>query len=603
MNLAKKFIEYAEKYPAKRAISELLPLTSAKRQWRYYANTELLEQAKKIAQNISFYGLQKGDRIAILSNSRPEWLIADLGILLMGGVSVAIYQTLNASEIAYILHDSEAKMIFAENQEQVDKIREILQSEIIIPAVEDRREQKANIRIQRIVTFEEVESEIDSLSFKELLSQDFEAFSLPEILEEDLASLVYTSGTTGPAKGVGQTHANHLANIGQVVNAGILKRDPSIMIILPLAHSFARLMAYLGIMTDSSLVFPAVSDRLTSKFNASLITRDIKDANANVIPIVPRIIEKMKDAVAARGIGNSFSAKLIDATLKSANKVYYNKAGFKDRILYTLTAFIRNKIKTGIFGNHFHFAVSGGAKLYPEINHFFESLGIKILQGYGLTETCVATNINRVENNCIGTVGPVLDKSIELKIEQDGEILFRGPNITKGYLNRPKATAESWDSQGWFHTGDLGAVDKQGNLSITGRKKELIVNSYGKKIAPNDIEARLVSDPLIAQALVVGNDKKYCAALFTLNIEIIRKIAPSINLDSNDWNKNPEILKYLSQHVTKINSELAGYEAIKKFSVLKENWTVESGFLTPTFKAKRAVIERAFASEINELYP
>jgi long-chain acyl-CoA synthetase len=602
MNLAENLTEYLKSNPGKNVIAELNPFDGSARSYRYISNADLLGKVRSLAGYLQKIGVSRGDRVAILSNSRPEWLVADLAIQLCGAVSVAIYQTLNTAEIAYILYDSNTKVIFAENQEQIDKLKVIFSSENLIPAVEDKPALNVRIGVTQVISFEDVEGFAGTVKIDNLLNEYEKNFTEVKIIESDLASLVYTSGTTGPAKGVMQTHANHLANISQVVESGIISRNPSIMIVLPLAHSFARLMAYLGIFTGCSLIFPAVSDRRSSKFNASAVTRDIKDANANIIPIVPRILEKMKEAIEVRAAGEGLAPGVLNFALKLAQKKTNNSFKLSEKLLFLLIKPVLSKVKKELFGSQFHFAVSGGAKLYPEVNSFFESLDIQILQGYGLTETCVATNINRPENNRIGTVGPVLSSSIQIRIDSDGEILFRGPNITQGYLNRPKATAESWDREGWFHTGDLGSLDNQQFLTITGRKKELIVNSYGKKIAPADIEAKLIADPLVAQAMIVGNDKKYCAALLTLNLEMVKKLFPGINFDNIDWNKNPELLKYTGELVSKLNSELASYEAIKKFLILKDNWTVENGFLTPTFKAKRSLIERAFTEEINSLY-
>jgi long-chain acyl-CoA synthetase len=275
---------------------------------------------------------------------------------------------------------------------------------------------------------------------------------------------VYTSGTTGPPKGVIQTHGNHLTNVEQVSKAGVFLLNGSLFLYLPLAHSFARLAYYVGFLTSAHLVLPAITDHRTSKVDLASTARDIREAGACVLPSVPRLFEKMGAAIQARAIGSSLQQRILALCIRNARQTYERRAkgerlGIVEQMIFNGLAPIRAKIKAQLFGAGFRHGISGGAKLDPGVNKFFDALGIVICEGYGLTETCVATHVNLPNKRKIGSVGPALEE-VEVRIAAaDGEIVMRGPNITQGYLRRPQATAEAWDSEGWFHTGDVGHLN------------------------------------------------------------------------------------------------------------------------------------------------
>ena len=612
-NLPEAFFYAAEYYSDStvysQAIIEAGDTGSQPRNWEGRSFLEVKERVLKIAAYLKALGCSKGDKIAILSYTRPEWMEADLAILSVGAVSISVYQSLPEDDVGYILYDSDTEIVFAENQEQVDKLIDLLSKECNIPATEEREATKARISLRKIITFENTSAHELIVPLSEILNtSEATEIDVSDIKADDLAALVYTSGTTGPPKGVMQTHANHLANVRQVIDSKLVVDGTKIMLFLPLAHSFAKLMGYIGFLTKPSLCFPGIPDKTSSKLDPKSVTQDIREANSTVIPIVPRLLEKMQAGIQQKAAAGGIGGIILRTTLTAAKAIYDDKNTGKpasgiERFLYSLTAGLRKKIIAKLFGPSFNYAVSGGAKLNPDTAHFFAMLGIEILEGYGLTETCVATNVNHTGKVKIGTVGPRLADDIELKIASDGEILFRGPNVTSGYYNRETATRESWDSEGWFHTGDLGSLDEQGYLTIEGRKKEILVTSYGKNIAPEHIEQRLKGASLISQAVLIGDGRAYCVAVLTLDEEAVKAwSSKSGNGHPEDRSAGSKLYEDVWSQVEDINAELASYETVKKIFISPYEFTVDNGFLTPTFKVKRRVVLDNFKSEIDSLY-
>lgn len=585
------------------------------RAWHSRTYREVRERVARVAGFLRALGLQPGDAAAIVSTTRPEWMESDLGILSAGGISVSVYPTLTAPEVGYLLYDSGARVVFVENQEQLDKLAQLLRAPCPIPATEERAETTAQITLRKVVSFEQVDipEGMDPTlvtTFSELLgSSPIDDFSVVNSISRDtIASLVYTSGTTGPPKGVIQTHGNHLANIRQAGNCGVFGDDTIFMLFLPLAHAFAKLVGYLGFLTPASLRFPAIVNPRSSKLEPNSISKDIREAGFEITPVVPRLLEKMMSGVLEKAHGPGLVGKLLSAMLWAAQERYRALQAGKSvplsvALTFALTKPLRKKVRRQLFGERFKYAISGGAKLNPEVNEFFQALEIVVLEGYGLTETVVATNVNRFGAQKIGTVGPVLDHDIEMRVAADGEIQFRGPNVAKGYYNRPTATAQSWSADGWFSTGDLGSIDADGFLTITGRKKELIVTANGKKVPPDPIEQKLKRIELIAQAVLVGEGKSYCCALFTLNREVLDVWAQKrgITLDVPP-HEHPVVRDEIQRQLHGINAELANFEQVKRFRLLPEDFTVENGFLTPTFKVKRREVTKRFGALIEEMY-
>jgi long-chain acyl-CoA synthetase len=329
-----------------------------------------------------------------------------------------------------------------------------------------------------------------------------------------------------------------------------------------------------------------------------------------VLPSVPRLFEKMGAAIQARATGSSLQHKILSLCIRNAQQTYERRTkgqrlGILEQVLFNGLAPIRAKIKAQLFGAGFRHGISGGAKLDPGVNAFFDSLGIVICEGYGLTETCVATHVNLPSKRKIGTVGPALER-VEVRIAPgDGEILMRGPNITQGYLHRPQATADAWDSDGWFHTGDVGRLDEDGFLSITDRKKELVVTAGGKKIAPISVEGLFKRHPFISQALYYGDGKPHCVMLFTLNEVELRAMLKQQGFEVPSDAKLgtlPAVTALVDEAVKDANATLASYETIKSFAILAEDFTIDNGLLTPTMKMKRKAIVARYKDTLESLY-
>lgn len=565
---------------------------------------EVSRRIKKISQYLHRCGVKPGDSVAILSNTRPEWMEVDVAILSIGAITVSVYHSIPAHEVGYILWDSGAKVVFAENEEQVAKVLSLTQEKFTVPAREDSPESSTILEINHIASFEKVNEHPNVIELKTILEDEtlseLPAVSKEKITRDTVAALVYTSGTTGPPKGVIQTHGNHLTNIRQALLSGMFATDGSLFLFLPLAHAFAKLIGYLGFMTPATLHFPSIASKTKSVVDLVLVAEDMRFSNANVVPSVPRLFEKIKSKIEAESKKKSIKGLLLRTMLRSAATVYNcNREGKSPstitQILYAGTAPLRAKIRKQLFGSNFLHAIAGGAKLPVDVNDFFESLGILIYEGYGLTETVVATNVNRIGKKKIGSVGPCLDK-VEVKIAEDGEILFRGENISPGYYNRPKATADSWKN-GWFHTGDIGHVDSEGFLFITDRKKDLIVTAGGKKVAPQELETLLKQSPFISQAIVLGDGKPFVIALITPDPLGFHSVGIK-----DPFSAPSETRNILAGEIQKVNQTRASYETIKDFRVLPEELTIDNGFLTPTLKVKRKVVTDAYKSLIEEMY-
>lgn len=578
--------------------------------WNSIDTKEITHKVTATALYLKKIGVKKGSRVAIISNSRLEWLIADLSILSLGAVSVSIYQSLPEKEMAFILHDSESRIVFAENQEQVDKLEKIKNNTWEMPKTELHEVRTLGVEINSVICFEEAKaSTLELVNLYELISKssddEVNVFTFDNTIKrEDLASLVYTSGTTGAPKGVMQTHGNHLSNVRQVLDSGLMIPGATIFLFLPLAHSFARLMGYLAALTDLSVSFPEVADSKTSKLIPAIILRDMAESNSDIFPIVPRFLEKIKDQLLIQSEKKGLASFLLSSTINNAKNFKSEPNNPLNKILYILLAPMRKVIRKKLFGSKFKYCVSGGAKLSVSVHEFFDNLGFPIYEGYGLTETVVATNACKPNAQKIGSVGKVLSSDIELKLLSDGEICYKGPNISPGYLNRPSANKESWTEDGWFLTGDVGNIDNEGFLYITGRKKEIIVTSGGKNVAPLPIEEKLMDSSLISQAVVIGDGRKYCSAIITINKESIQNLASTRN-------DKPEILKpsscevikkYIWEHINKVNHELSSFETIKKIVIVDDEFSIENGLLTPSMKIKRKEVEKRYSDEIDKLY-
>lgn len=586
----------------------------ATRIWRTESYSEAAQKIARIAHFLSKNGVGLGTPVAIISNTRLEWMLADMAVQTLGGIAVSVYPSLTAVDIGFILSDSGASIVFIENEEQARKIEWLSSNPCPIPERETLPQSEVQLTFSKIVSFERIESIKEAESLSDLLKESSLSTTPPsipkEISRESIASYVYTSGTTGPPKGVIQTHGNHLANIEQAELSGVFSDSGSLFLYLPLAHSFARLIYYVGFISTPSLVLPAVIDHQTSKLDLGSIARDLREAEANVVPSVPRLFEKMSSAIKTRSKERSISARILALCLKNAAYVRARRergvaVGVIHEMIYQALRGVRAKITDQLFGSKFSHAISGGARLDPEVTRFFDALGIVICEGYGLTETCVATHVNLPARRKIGSVGPAFDR-VEVQISpQDGEIWLRGPNVTKGYLNRPLATIEAWSEDGWFKTGDVGRIDEEGFLFITDRKKELVVTAGGKKIAPTVIEGHFKRFPFISQAFLYGEGRPYCVLLLTLNETELKAelTASGYTLKAGtDFANDPNVAKLIKAAVGSVNKTLASFEQIKNHAVISEDFTIENGLLTPTLKMKRRVITERYREVLDRLY-
>jgi long-chain acyl-CoA synthetase len=579
------------------------------RKWLPATYKDVSQRVNKIAAYLQSIGVSKDTKVAILCATRPEWMEADLAILASGGVSVSVYHTFPPQVIAYILYDSGAQIVFAENQEQIDKLLHVASTPCAIPGHEDRAATTAQITLRRIIAIEPVHKHplVVQLSWVTKGTNVLPPTAVAALSRNDLACLVYTSGTTGPPKGVMQTHGNYLANIRQGCGCGLVSDNSVVCLFLPLAHSFAKLIAYIGFLTPIRLCFPAISSRISSALDKDSLAKDIRESNAGIFPVVPRMMEKIQDKVCELANKPGAAGKVLTLTLWAARQLrtarLAEQAAPVALLCYWATWPIRRKIKRGSFGSSFEVCICGAAKLGQDTAEFFEMLGIEVVEGYGLTETCVANSISRIENKKLGSVGPPLAADVEIRLAPDCEILVRGPHLAKGYYHRPTATAQAWDNEGWFHTGDLGVIDEQENLTITGRKKEIIITSGGKNIPTFDIEKRLSASPLVSNSVLVGEGKPYCVALICLDLERARAWAAKHGITgSNNLHANEVLQKEIWRHVEECNKHLSNFESVKKILIVPETLSIENGLLTPTYKVKRSSIVEKYADQIEQLY-
>jgi len=565
--------------------------------WKTRTWRQVGEVVRELATGLLALGRKKGDAVAILSASRAEWVQADFAVFSTGCRTIPIYPTYPPDLIQYIVNDAGVKTLFVEDPTQLAKVLEV---------------QGKMDGLEQIVVMQGYQGEASSQimtwdGLRRLGRDNLERLKsdlgsrVAEVKPEDIATIVYTSGTTGPPKGVVQTHGNHLGTLGSAHKMSGIQDGDTHLLFLPLAHSFARLESFIGVHRGLTTAFAENIDKLRD---------NLPEVKPHFICSVPRVFEKVYAGVIAKAeAGSPLKKKIFHwavgvgrevSKLQQAKKPVPAGLAFKHRIAHKL---VFSKLHAAL-GGRLRFAVSGGAPLSKEIAEFFHAAGILILEGYGLTETCPSLTFNRLENFKFGSVGQA-QPGIEIKIAPDGEILGRGPNIAKGYFKKPEATAEVFLPDGWFATGDIGQVDEDGFLYITDRKKDLIVTAGGMNIAPQNIENLLKGDPFISQAMVHGDKRPYPVALLTLNPEELAKFAKDqgiLDTDPASLAKHPKVVERVSRIVETRNGELQSYAKVKKFSILPGDFTVENGLLTPTLKVKRKIITDKHRELLDSLY-
>ncbi|MBN1289232.1 MAG: long-chain fatty acid--CoA ligase [Actinobacteria bacterium] len=563
--------------------------------WREISWNEFDGMVQRLGSAMLSLGIEPGDRIAIYSGNCPEWQLTDIALLSIGAVNVALYQTLTAPQAEYILSDSGSRIVFVGGEEQLERILNCYDD---LPG------------LFKIVTMDNrVCDHPDVITFDRMLelgAEKLDSRLLEERLEQceadDLCSIIYTSGTTGNPKGVMLTHDNIMSNERATRTLGEVNAGDVTLSILPLSHSLERTVGYyLPIFHGVTIAHARSIEELINDFPV---------IKPNFMVSVPRMYEKVYTKVIANLEKEpAFKRRMFEWALKNGRKVSKLKTekkpvpfflGLKFKIARKL---VFSKVYEKI-GGRVRFFASGGAPLAREISEFFHAMDILILEGYGLTETAPILTVNRDTDYRFGSVGLPLE-NVEIRIAEDGEVLARGPNIMKGYYNNPEATAEVIDSEGWFHTGDIGHLDEDGFLYITDRKKDIIVTAGGKNIAPQNIENVLKVDRYIEQVCVIGDRRKFVSALVVPDFDELRVWACENSVDAEkneDLAVNEKVIDFYRERIDALLEDFARFEKVKKFVLLPGEFTEEAGFITPSLKMKRKTVEEAFRKEIEGMY-
>jgi long-chain acyl-CoA synthetase len=564
--------------------------------WRAISSEELRAAVEETSMGLRALGIGKGDTVAILSENRPEWTIADLATLCAGAADATIYATLTPPQVQYILNDSESKVVFVSTAVQAAKVAEV-------------REKLPHLR--HVIRFDPAPApgttSLDELRAKgrEALQADRDAVRhrAAEVAKDDLATLIYTSGTTGDPKGVMLTHGNLLHNVLAAEKLfPMVNREWTALSFLPLCHSFERTAGY------NFMLYAGVT--IAYAESVEKVPENMGEVRPHIMCSVPRLYEKMyarvNEKVAsdpplrqkifrwAIGVGRETFAHTVARTEPGA--LLKLKFSLADRLVFS-------KIKART-GGRLQIFISGGAPLAREIAEFFGAAGMLVCEGYGLSETSPVITCNYPGRVKPGTVGLPLEH-VEVKIAEDGEILTRGPHVMKGYFKKPEATAEAIEKDGWFHTGDIGRVDEDGCLVITDRKKDIIVTSGGKNIAPQPIENRLKTSKFFAEVVMIGNKRNFAAALVVPGFEALEAWAKQQGMTAGgreELVRRPEVLAHYHRLVNEMTADLAQFEKIKKIALVAREFTQESGELTPTLKVKRRVVEERYKPMIDAMY-
>jgi long-chain acyl-CoA synthetase len=557
--------------------------------WVSRSFDEVLETVRSLSLGLIDLGVEKGDKVSILANTRPEWTYFDFAALAAGAVVVPIYQTNSPEECQYVLENSDAKVVVVEDDEQMKKVR----------AVRDRLP-----LLEHVVRM--TGSSDDAISIEDLAARgagregaEWEA-RWSSVTPADVCTFIYTSGTTGPPKGCIITHGNYRAMLDMVNETSVIEDEDVTYLYLPLAHSFALLIQLGSFDLGATLAY---WERDPLK-----IMPNLAELKPTYFPSVPRIFEKIYTA-ATSGIEKAGGLKkvIFNWAIKVGKRMRAversgRQPGFLLRRQYAFAdKQVLSKIR-GLFGGNLRLAVSGAAPINPEILTFFDAAGVLVLEGWGMTETSTAATISSPDDFKIGTIGKPFP-GCEVKIADDGEILVKGPNVFQGYYKNEEATRETI-VDGWLHTGDIGEMDAEGFIKITGRKKDIIITAGGKNITPANLENEIKQHPLVSQCVVVGDRRPYLVALVTLDPEEVVAYAKGHGLpeDPEQLAANGEIRKAVEDHVADINEKFARVEQVKKIAILPRDLSQEAGELTPTLKVKRAVVAAKHEPEIEKLY-
>ncbi|MCX6287213.1 MAG: long-chain fatty acid--CoA ligase [Bacteroidetes bacterium] len=575
---------YQENYPSK--AEALLKRKAGK--WYAYSSSDYINYSRTISLGLLSLGVRKDVKIATVLVNSPEWNFFDMGIMQIGAVQVPVYPTISEDNYCYILNDSQSEYLIVSNNEIYQRVRNIC------PKVAS---------LKGIFSVEKVKG---LRHWKELLELGIN-YSSPEELDhiksgikpDDLATIIYTSGTTGRPKGVMLSHNNFISNYTACAAIPDFTSKDKALSFLPLCHVYERMLNYIFQSYGMSIYYCENIEKVGE------YTREVKP---DTFAAVPRVLEKMYNRIVIKGRNLIGIRKTIFFwALRQGHKfeLHHERGLYYDMKLLIARLLVFRKWKKAL-GGRVRLVISGGAALHPRLARVFWAAGIPLMEGYGLTETSPVIAVSTFEKGGMkfGTVGPVLP-GIEMRIAEDNEVLCRGPNVMMGYYNRPERTREVIDDEGWFHTGDLGVLEDGKYLRITDRKKEIFKTSTGKYIAPQVIEQKFKESPFVEHIIVIGENRKYTAALIVPNMEHLQgwcKVKEITFVSPEKAIRNVKIIKRFREEVERINNELGKTEKIKKFRLLSTGWTVESGELSPTLKLRRKFIQEKYARIIEDTY-
>ncbi|QQS42976.1 MAG: long-chain fatty acid--CoA ligase [Acidobacteriota bacterium] len=566
--------------------------------WQHISGEDAIGRIRRIALGFSELGFGKDDKVAIISENRPEWSLSDLGVLSIGGVIVPIYTTQAVEQVRYILEDSGSKALIVSGKKLWEHVEKAVQSvehlEKIVFFDEDEMPEHDNRAIS-LADLEELGSkreEIDEKEFERIL----------DALEPDqLATIIYTSGTTGEPKGVMLTHGNFASNVLSIsYGLPIISSDRSLSV-LPLSHIFERTVFYVLSCNGVAVHYCSAFEQLAGH---------LQEVKPTIMTAVPRLFEQVYHKIVKKGrAAGGVKTKLFNWSLK-VGQDYWEAVDNHKFISPALRAkhalasrLVFSKWREGV-GGELRFFVSGGAPLSKKLSYAFWAADIPILQGYGMTEACIVC-ANRPEDNKVGSIG-VPFKDIEMMVaEKDGEILIRGENVMRGYFNKPEETSKALDAEGWYHTGDVGYQDDDGHFYITDRIKDLFKLSNGKYVAPQQVESLLKQSPLVAQAIVVGDSRKQVGALIVPDWEALRQTIKDEGIDASgsreELCENRHVVKRVQNDAIRFTKEASDYERVKRVYLLPNEFSIDKGEMTPTLKIKRSVINEKYSEAIDEI--
>ncbi len=563
--------------------------------WHRVSGTDAIERIRRIALGLSRLGVKAGDRIAIISENRPEWSFTDLAILSLRGVNVPIYTTQAVDQIRYIIENSGAKMLFVSGKKLWKHAESVIQSietleKLIFFDADFLPEDSRAMSLKDLEAEGSRKDEIDN--FDELLAQ---------VKADDLATIIYSPGTTGEPKGVMLTHENFTSNVAAISKGLPIRNTDRSLAVLPLSHIFERSVFYVLCSNGVAIHYCAAFDQIAGH---------LQEVKPTIMTAVPRLFEQVYHKIVKKGkAAGGWKTKLFDWAL-DVGQDYWRAKDMHEPVSAVLAAkhalasrLVFSKWRAGV-GGHLRFFVSGGAPLSKKLSYAFWAAGIPILQGYGMTEACI-TCANRPEDNKVGSIGTPFD-GIEMKIDEaNGEILIRGKSVMQGYYEKPEETAKVIDSEGYYHTGDVGYVDEDGHFYVTDRIKDLFKLSNGKYVAPLQVESLLKQSPLVAQPVVVGSGRKQVGALVVPDWDALKETLAdegiAVEGSRDELCENPHVIKRVQRDAVDLTRELSDYERVKRVYLLPRECSIDKGEMTPTLKIKRSVIDEKYSDAIDEI--